>query len=307
MNELTPVTVATTFLMMPWHLSNHQAPVDMIIHEPEAHAIYARKVTKVLSEEMDLRRQSCDSMDPATFGPALLSERVFSPKAEQRDDSLRAAFVACLDPDYQELVMTQGTSNYVWVQTRIQCDAATAAGKGNPVAEAMVNMLDTLKQEVPTLCMDMLDDVPAILWEDLLTAVNAPRGRKANALLKQFMEEGYAAQHAGKTYVLFDSLIWTLPQMVVELSLKRREKKHLVDAGYKIFSAILHSHSSVTDAVVKIIRAEVEEGGIGRVQEAMTEARHLLGPAEEPDALEFTVSENLVGHVSVERLHRVKH
>jgi|GEM_PF-1628932 len=306
MYQLHPTTIAATILETPWHLFR-QVETLPVFKEGPVGAIYVQKAQEVLHEAVNLCQANPDQRrDPSTVATVLLLDRIFSHLAERRDEALRGAFEDCLEPDYRADFMTQGTSTYIWFQTRCEFRNAMDA-EGDPVAEAMVDMLDTLKQEVQDLRMGMVGDAPAILWADLLTAVGARNGHKAQAMLQEFVDDEYAKPMGVQSYVLIDSLIWTVPKMVVGLSRKPKEKRHLVDAGYRIFSATLRSRAEDIGIVTEVIKKDVQGNGLGVIQEAETEARYALSSGQHHGAPVFIVNEDQDGNVKVRRHKQEAH
>jgi len=202
--------------------------------------------------------------------------------------------------------MAQATSNFIWVDVRCQF-ATEAALNNNPMAEAMVTMLDLLKEEAQDLRMGMSGNGPAVLWDDLLLAVDAPHGRKANLLLSEFAKDGYVTMIDDQPFLLVVSFVWTIAKMVVELSRTPHQKRHLVDAGYRVFSATLRSRPEIVGMLTDVIEEEVQEHGQGAIQNIDAETRQALELGEHCGELLFTVTKDQDGVVGVDLHKKVVH
>jgi len=290
-------------LWIPWLVLRHKCPWPIVVEDRSVFEAYAERAKGVLDRADSLVGQLPSLPDSEAIAKALLTEGIFSPASRGGDNSLGMAFVSCLRPEYRSEIMSEGTSARIGLQTRAEFQAA--ATRGEPVAEAMVDMLDVLKQEAGgRLRMAMAGDKPAIRWEDILRAVDARRGNRAEKLLMEFTEEKQAVWLGDHPYLLVDCLVWTAPRVVMALSRRPREKRTIFRAGQTIFSAALRSRPEAVDMIAEVVKAEVEEQGLGVLQEAETETRYAVGQGDQPDEPVFKVTEGEAGEITVEKIKK---
>jgi len=292
-------------LWIPWLVLRQECPWPIVVEDRSVLEAYAERAKGVLDRADSLVGQLPSLTDAETIAKALLTDCIFSPMLTSGggDEGLRVAFESCLRPEYRLGIMSEGASARIGLLTRAEFQAA--ATRGEPMAEAMLNMLDVLRQESGGLLrMAMAGDKPAILWEDILQAVDARKGNRANSLLMEFMEEKQAVWIADHPYLLVDYLVWTAPKVVTELARRPRDKQSIFRAGQGIFSALLRSRPDSVDMLAEVVKAEVEEHGLGVLQEAGTEARYAVGQGDQPDEPVFKVAEGEAGEVTVEKIKR---
>jgi hypothetical protein len=288
---------------LPWKLHTGELPSFLLVEDQNVLDEYDEKAGAVWDDVVDRLGGQHTPDDLQFMAMFILAIRIFAARPAERDDSLRAAFEACWRPEYREDVMAAGASDLIW--RREHADCFHAAKQGDPVASAMMHMMDVLQKEgggKPPR-MAMAGDTPAILWEDLLRTVDARTGAEADALLVELVEEGFATWIGDKPYVLINSLIWSAPKMVKRLSRNPREKVAIDKAGGEIFSAILNKHPEAWNKLGDLVKSVVEEDGIDALQEAEAEALTTIGPDPSGTPV-MVVTEAEDGEVGVYRVRR---
>lgn len=289
-------------LSLPWKIHTVEVPLALLVEDVDVLDEYDAKAGAVWDDVVDRLGDQYTPDQKQLVAEFLLASGVFSSRPGERDESLRAAFEACWRPEHREAVLAAGESDLIW--RREHADCHHAAKQGDPVASAMMHMMDVLQKEgggKPPR-MAMAGDTPAILWEDMLRTVDARTGAEADALLVELVEEEFATWIRDKPYVLINSLIWSAPKLVKRLSRNPREKVAIDKAGGEIFSAILNKHPEAWNKLGELVKGVVEEDGIGALQEAEAGALNTIGPDPSGTPV-LKVSESEDGEVKVERVH----
>ncbi|HYF91548.1 MAG TPA: hypothetical protein VD969_04800 [Symbiobacteriaceae bacterium] len=273
-----------------------------MVEDSNVFEAYAERAQRVVDRAASLVGQLPSLTDRDAIAKVLLTEGIFSPASRGGDEDLRIAFESCLRPECRLELMSEGISAQIGLMIRAQFQAA--ATRGELVAEAMVKMLDVLTLEAGgRVHMAMDDDKPAILWADILRAVDARQVNQAEDLLTEFIDEEHAVWIGDQPYLLVDSLLFTVPRVVTGLSRRPREKRAIFQAGHRVFSAALRSYpEKAFELLIPLAKAEVEEHGLGVVQEAETEARYALGPEGQPSKPVLKVTRGDDGEIKVERI-----